>query len=104
MVLNAVLLFSQKKISEENSYHFYENKGQIIDQDGKENKDVKYLFHSNGLNVQLRSNGFSYDIYEIKKTINPDFSKKNKKITLPTPNKYDSNEYIYEKTDSQNRY
>ncbi|MDW9378908.1 T9SS type B sorting domain-containing protein [Chryseobacterium sp. JV558] len=95
-VLSTVLLFSQKKNSANNSYYFYENKGQIIDQDGKENKDVKYLFHSNGLNVQLRSNGFSYDIYEIKKTVNPDFSKK-AEHTLPSPKQYDSNEYIYEK-------
>jgi len=95
-VLSTVLLFSQKKNSKNDSYYFYENKGQIIDQDGKENKNVKYLFHSNGLNVQLRSNGFSYDIYEIKKTINPDFSKKTEN-TLPTPKQYDTNEYIYEK-------
>lgn len=96
MVLNAVLLFSQKKISEDNSYPFYENKGQITDQDGKVNQDVRYLFHSNGLNVQLRTGGFSYDIYEIKKTSNPDFSKKEKNA-LPVPDQYHVSEYIYEK-------
>jgi len=95
-VLSGVLLFSQKKISENNSYYFYENKGQIIDQDGKENNDVKYLFHSNGLNVQLRSGGFSYDIYETKKIVNPNFSKKTEN-TLPSPNHYNIDEYIYEK-------
>jgi hypothetical protein len=31
-------------------------------------KPVKFLLNSNGLNVQLRKNGFSYDIYEVKKT------------------------------------
>lgn len=96
MVLNAVLLFSQKKISENNSYYFYENKGQITDQDGKVNQDVRYLFHSNGLNVQLRTGGFSYDIYEIKKTSNPGFSKKEKNA-LPVPDQYHVSEYIYEK-------
>jgi len=96
MVLNAVLLFSQKKISENNSYYFYENKGQITDQDGKVNQGVRYLFHSNGLNVQLRTGGFSYDIYEIKKTSNPDFSKKEKNA-LPVPDQYHVSEYIYEK-------
>ncbi|HAO08454.1 MAG TPA: hypothetical protein DCQ50_16065, partial [Chryseobacterium sp.] len=61
-------MFSQSKISKNNDYYFYENKGQIVDQDGKENASVKYLFHSAGLNVQLRSNGFSYDVYQIEKT------------------------------------
>ena len=47
---------------------FKENKGQIIDQKGKPNTAVKYLLNSNGLNVQLKKNGFSYDVYEVKKT------------------------------------
>ncbi|WP_269237106.1 T9SS type B sorting domain-containing protein [Flavobacterium flavigenum] len=47
---------------------FKENKGQITDQKGKPNTAVKYLLNTGGLNVQLRKNGFSYDIYEVKKT------------------------------------
>lgn len=49
------------------SIGFRENKGQIIDQNGKSNSEVKYLLNSRGLNVQLRQTGFSYDVYEIKK-------------------------------------
>ena len=49
------------------SIGFRENKGQIIDQKGKSNPEVKYLLNSNGLNVQLKKNGFSYDVYETKK-------------------------------------
>lgn len=60
-----IQLFSQTK---NQSIGFKENKGQIIDQKGKSNSAVKYLLNSNGLNVQLRKNGFSYDIYEVKKT------------------------------------
>ena len=56
--------FSQSK---NQSVGFKENKGQIIDQKGKANASVKYLLNSNGLNVQLKKNGFSYDIYEVKK-------------------------------------
>ena len=56
--------FSQNK---NQSVGFKENKGQIIDQKGKANASVKYLLNSNGLNVQLKKNGFSYDIYEVKK-------------------------------------
>ncbi len=43
---------------------FIENRGQILDQKGRTNKAVKYLLASKGLNVQLRKNGFSYDVYE----------------------------------------
>lgn len=57
-------LFSQNK---NHSIGFIENKGQIIDQKGKTNNAVKYLLNTNGLNVQIRNNGFSYDIYETKK-------------------------------------
>ncbi|HBV14833.1 T9SS type B sorting domain-containing protein [Chryseobacterium carnipullorum] len=95
-VLTCGFLFSQKNISKENQYYFYENKGQLVDQDGKENADVKYLFHSAGLNVQLRSNGFSYDVYETKKTVNPNSSKNNKNI-IPNGNDYHLDEFIYEK-------
>jgi hypothetical protein len=45
------------------SVGFTENKGQIIDQKGKANPAVKFLLNSNGLNVQLIKNGFSYYIY-----------------------------------------
>lgn len=46
---------------------FTENKGQVLDQDGKPNRTVQYLLRRKGLNVQLRENGFSYDLYETKK-------------------------------------
>ena len=52
-------LFSQNK---NQSIGFKENKGQIIDQKGKPNTAVKYLLNTNGLNVQLRKNGLSYDV------------------------------------------
>jgi gliding motility-associated-like protein len=65
---------------------FKENKGQIIDQKGKPNNAVKYLLNSGGLNVQLKKNGFSYDIYEVKKhPIN--HSRDDKSKPLPFPSK-----------------
>ncbi|MFI4963221.1 MAG: SBBP repeat-containing protein, partial [Legionellales bacterium] len=42
---------------------FYENKGQITDQNYMPNRGVKYLLSSPGFNVQLRQTGFSYDTY-----------------------------------------
>ena len=46
---------------------FIENKGQLNDQDGKANNTVKYLLNMPGLNVQLRSTGFSYDTWVMEK-------------------------------------
>lgn len=45
---------------------FVENKGQIIDQNNKPNPAVKYLLNMPGLNVQLKTNGFSYDAYVVE--------------------------------------
>ena len=56
---------------------FIKNKGQVIDQDGIQNNEVLYLLNTDGLNVQLRKNGFSYDVYEgeIKKFNKNDINK-----------------------------
>lgn len=91
-VLYSVLCYSQHKT---NNYYFYENKGQFVDQNGKENKDVKYLYHSAGLNVQLRSHGFSYDVYETRKTPNLNYSKQLKN-TASDSKPYHLDEYNYE--------
>ena len=94
-LLTFILFFSSLLISGQNkssSYGFIENKGQIVDQKGKPNPAVKYLLNTNGLNVQLRENGFSYDVYEVEKkeiyekeiySIDPtmDFESKNPIIT-----------------------
>ena len=45
---------------------FIKNKGQVIDQNGTQNKKVLYLLNTPGLNVQLKKSGFSYDVYERK--------------------------------------
>ncbi|MBX7204731.1 MAG: T9SS type A sorting domain-containing protein [Bacteroidia bacterium] len=45
---------------------FIENKGQITDQDGKQNTAVRFLFNGKGLNIQLRASGFSYDSYTVE--------------------------------------
>ena len=63
-----IITFSITGQNKNQSIGFKENKGQIVDQKGKSNAAVKYLLNSNGLNVQLKKNGFSYDIYEVKKT------------------------------------
>ncbi|MCX6352638.1 MAG: SBBP repeat-containing protein, partial [Bacteroidetes bacterium] len=47
-------------------YGFIENKGQIYNQDFTPNSEVKYLLNSEGLNVQLKKNSFSYDTYVLE--------------------------------------
>jgi hypothetical protein len=93
--------FAQNK---NQSMGFKENKGQIIDQKGKPNPDVKYLLNTNGLNVQIKTNGFSYDIYETKKhpltekqktKLRPSMHPQNDKEKTPDY----SLEYIYHRID-----
>ncbi|MES2656951.1 MAG: SBBP repeat-containing protein [Bacteroidota bacterium] len=49
-------------------YGFIENKGQIIDQNNQPNPGVLYLYNGNGLRVQLRKGGFSYEVIHTVKT------------------------------------
>ncbi|MBB4801428.1 gliding motility-associated-like protein [Flavobacterium nitrogenifigens] len=100
-LLITIPLFSQNKTQ---SIGFKENKGQIIDQNGKPNTAVKYLLNTNGLGVQLKKNGFSYDVYEVKKT--PVVcSSTTKKIPYAIPEKDDEGkeesnlEYIFHRID-----
>lgn len=89
--------------SKNQSIGFKENKGQIIDQDGKPNNDVKYLLNSRGLNVQLRKTGFSYDVYEIKKhPIKHHYQEKRTLASLKNNDKIAPNytlEYIFHRID-----
>ena len=48
-------------------YGFYENKGQIIDQNNSLNPVVKYLWTGNGMKVQLKGNSFSYEVMKTEK-------------------------------------
>jgi hypothetical protein len=49
---------------------FIQNMGQIADQHGIPNRDVRYLLSRSGLNVQLKPNSFSYDSYDFKLNVN----------------------------------
>lgn len=42
---------------------FIQNKGQILDQNFQPNNDVLFLFSGNGIKVQLRKNGYSYEVF-----------------------------------------
>ncbi|MCC6369766.1 MAG: T9SS type A sorting domain-containing protein [Bacteroidia bacterium] len=47
---------------------FKQNKGQITNQENSTNTNVLYLYSGNGLNIQLRNNGFSYDLFSSTNT------------------------------------
>lgn len=68
-LLLIVVLFSVGVVAQNKSKSvgFTENKGQFIDQKQRPNPSVLYLLNTSGLNVQLKKNGFSYDVYETKK-------------------------------------
>ncbi len=67
--LLASLLFSYQVFSGQKSdksiqYGFIENKGQFFDQNNKVNRDVLFLFSDPGFHVQLKQNGFSYEVFK----------------------------------------
>ena len=67
VVIFIFLISSVLTAQKQSTVGFIENKGQIVDQNSNPNDNVKYLLNTKGLNVQLRKNGFSYDVYESKK-------------------------------------
>lgn len=66
VAINANANNINKSISSQ--YGFIENKGQIIDQNNNPNPSVLYLYNGNGLRVQLRKEGFSYEVINSIKT------------------------------------
>lgn len=52
----------KKSISHQDG--FLENKGQIVDQNGKKRNDVAYSASYNGIKVFFKNNGFSYEVYK----------------------------------------
>ena len=45
---------------------FVENKGQVMDQHGKMNKEVRFIFSQDLFNLQLKNDGFSYELFEVR--------------------------------------
>jgi len=70
LVLTIHSLFAQisRQHFNSNNTGFIENKGQIVDQNFQPNPEVLYLLNTPGFNVQLRKDGWSYDLYAPKST------------------------------------
>ena len=66
---------------------FVENKGPFRDQHGNPNPDVLYMADFGGMKVQLRRDGFSYEVYQVKpKWVDPALqSRRQCRSTIPLP-------------------
>lgn len=58
----AVYSGNKAKVFPQIQYGFIENKGQLHNQDGELNTEVKYLLPAYGINVQLKQNGYSLEM------------------------------------------
>jgi hypothetical protein len=76
------VLFSGAKNSLGNSNAFTQNKGQILDQDLKDNNEVLYMYTGKGIKIQLRQSGYSYELFSIQNA--PVFSTGKNKTFDPT--------------------
>ncbi|MCY7410139.1 MAG: SBBP repeat-containing protein [Chitinophagales bacterium] len=61
--------YSQQMISSSYmpSKFFIKNEGQLINQYGEANDEVLYLYHDGLFNLELKKDGFSYEIFKIEK-------------------------------------
>jgi hypothetical protein len=75
------VLFSDAKSSLGDNPAFVENKGQILNQNLEDNKEVLYMYTGKGLKIQLRKTGYSYELFSIQNT--PVFSREKKGATDP---------------------
>ncbi len=91
--INIIIVFFLCNLSaiSKSQFGFIKNNGQIIDQNNQPNTAVKYLYNSNGLNVQLKNEGFSYELYKSNKVLK-DFSN----LTTISKNPNDSFNFIIE--------
>jgi hypothetical protein len=65
LILLLFLLFSLCSYSAnpKGSNGFIENKGQLVDQYALPNPDVLFLYSGNGIRIQLRRSGYSYELF-----------------------------------------
>lgn len=91
--INIIIVFFLCHLSaiSKSQFGFIKNNGQIIDQNNQPNTAVKYLYNGNGLNVLLRNEGFSYELYKSSKVLK-DFSS----LTAINKNPVDSFDFSIE--------
>jgi hypothetical protein len=71
LLISAIFIISQALLAQnliasystEPCIAFTENKGQVLCQNGNLRPDVKFIFSAPGLNMALKDNGFSYEVF-----------------------------------------
>ena len=66
LLLIISIFLSFHLFSQNTNTGFYQNNGQIVNQEGQPNINVLYLLNTPELNIQLKKTGFSYDVYTYK--------------------------------------
>ncbi len=91
LILIATNTFASNAVSR-GPYGFIENKGQVVNQNHQPNKEVLYLYNGRGLHVQLRQNGFSYEVIKTERSLK---EKLNIEIDPAGKSGQDSFDYTY---------
>lgn len=63
--LPALSVNSNSQSGESGNYGFWENKGQVVDQNGVSRKDILYIFEQDGFTIALGKDFFSYQLVSI---------------------------------------
>ena len=74
--------FTQNFKQSQKQAAFQENKGQIVDQDGKIRTDIHYIYNAPGLKVQFKANSWSYELYQLEQ-IDQQFSEATLQPEMP---------------------
>src|SRR6185436_858995 len=71
LVLLAASKISTAQVNSLSSMHdgFIKNAGQVVDQKGKKNAGVKFLYAGGNFNVALKENGFSYEGFSVTRKL-----------------------------------
>lgn len=67
LLISVIIILGLTQLYPSNFPGFIENKGQIIDQDYNPNTEVLFLYASGSIRIQLKENGFSYEIIRTDK-------------------------------------
>ena len=72
---------------------FVENRGQVTDQYNKANPSVQYIYANGLFNLQLKWDGFSYELFQLKQKQNPGNTTSNFEYNADRPVAMEENQY-----------
>jgi hypothetical protein len=72
LILLLLSPFFAEAAAEKKPPAFIRNQGQIVNQRDQYNHEVLYMYAGKGINIQLRKNGYSYELFQIDNVIQED--------------------------------